>query len=146
MLNVYPGDTEFIRAVYGEKADAFVDYARGGYAKDEDIVVLKVTYSMNREELSQLNSDEREAADTIQAASSPEEAMEWIRSAQTSSAKNYYFMPNYEKTSFSKLYLYRMNELEKYQSMYHYVIPEDPAQFYHQDQMPCTLTLHMINE
>ena len=40
-IKVYPGDTHFLQAVFGEKAAGIVDYATGGYAEDEDMVVIR---------------------------------------------------------------------------------------------------------
>lgn len=97
---------------------------------------LKVTYTVNLEELGGSDIDEREAVKSVKLASSPEEAVEWVKSAQSTSSARYYFMPDYEKTSFSKLYIYRLSEVERYQASYGYTMPEEPAQFYSQKEIP----------
>lgn len=135
-FSVYPGDDHFLKEVFGDQAEAVVAYATGGYAASEDIKALKVTYTVNLEELGGSDIDEREAVKSVKLASSPEEAVEWVKSAQSTSSARYYFMPDYEKTSFSKLYIYRLSEVERYQASYGYTMPEDPAQFYSQKEIP----------
>ena len=145
-MNVYPSDENFLRTVYGDKAEALVDYATGGYAASEDVVALKVTFSENRDFLTTANVKEQDFVKSIKAASSAEEAVEWARSAQMSAADNYYFMPDYDTESFSKLYLYSLSEVEKYQSLYTYEIPDDPADFYYEEQIPVITILEFIGE
>lgn len=140
-FSVYPGDDHFLKEVFGDQAEAVVAYATGGYAASEDIKALKVTYTVNLEELGGSDIDEREAVKSVKLASSPEEAVEWVKSAQSTSSARYYFMPDYEKTSFSKLYIYRLSEVERYQASYGYTMPEEPAQFYYQKEIPSTTVM-----
>ena len=140
-FEVYPGDEHFLKAVFGDQAEAVVAYATGGYAASEDIAALKVTYSVNLAELGGADVDEREVVKSVKLASSPEEAVEWARSAQNTSADRYYFMPDSEQTSFSKLYIYRLSEVERYQAPYGYTMPDDPVQFYYQKEIPTTTVM-----
>lgn len=140
-FDVYPGDEHFLKAVFGDQAEAVVAYATGGYAASEDIAALKVTYSVNLAELGGADVDEREVVKSVKLASSPEEAVEWARSAQNTSADRYYFMPDSEQTSFSKLYIYRLSEVERYQAPYGYTMPDDPVQFYYQKEIPTTTVM-----
>ena len=135
-FEVYPGDEHFLKAVFGDQAEAVVAYATGGYAASEDIAALKVTYSINLAELGGSDVDERDVVKSVKLASSPEEAVEWARIAQNTSADRYYFMPDSEQTSFSKLYMYRLSEVERYQAPYGYTMPDDPVQFYYQKEIP----------
>ncbi|MBE5766393.1 MAG: hypothetical protein E7335_04380 [Clostridiales bacterium] len=145
-MNVYPGDENFLKTVYGDKAKELIDYATGGYAASEDIAVLKVTFSQSRKALSLAAVDEREHLQSVTLASTPEEAVEWARKAQAISADRYYYMPDHEDESFSRLYLYRLSDVEKYHSLYSYTIPEDPVQFYHEEQIPVITILEFIGE
>lgn len=140
-FEVYPGDEHFLKAVFGDQAEAVVAYATGGYAASEDIAALKVTYSVNLAELGGADVDEREVVKSVKLASSPEEAVEWARIAQNTSADRYYFMPDSEQTSFSKLYMYRLSEVERYQAPYGYTMPDDPVQFYYQKEIPTTTVM-----
>ena len=140
-FEVYPGDEHFLKAVFGDQADAVIAYATGGYAASEDIAALKVTYSVNLAELGGADVDEREVVKSVKLASSPEEAVVWARSAQNTSADRYYFMPDSEQTSFSKLYIYRLSEVERYQAPYGYTMPDDPVQFYYQKEIPTTTVM-----
>ena len=140
-FDVYPGDEHFLKAVFGDQAEAVVAYATGGYAASEDIAALKVTYTVNLAELGGADVDEREVVKSVKPASSPEEAVAWARSAQNTSADRYYFMPDSEQTSFSKLYIYRLSEVERYQAPYGYTMPDDPVQFYYQKEIPSTTVM-----
>lgn len=145
-MNVYPGDENFLKTVYGDKAEELIAYATGGYAASEDIAALKVTFTESREFLAAADVDDKEYLKSVTLASAPEEAVEWARSAQVTSADRYYYMPDYEDESFSWLYLYRLSEVEKYQSLYGYTIPDDPVQFYGQEQIPVITILEFIGE
>ena len=145
-MNVHPGDTNFLKTVYGDQAEELVAYATGGYAASEDIAALKVTFSESREFLSAADVPDKEYLKSVTLASTPEEAVEWARSAQASSADRYYFMPDYEDESFSRLYLYSLSEVEKYQSLYNYTLPDDPVQFYHEEQIPVITIMEFIGE
>ena len=141
-FDIYPGDEQFLRAVFGDQMEAVVAYATSGYAASEDIAVLKVTYSHTLAEMNEMKAEEGENVISVELAASPEEAMAWVQSAQNISADQYYFMPDSEATCRSKLYIYRLSEVERYQASYGYTIPEDPVAFY--DQIPVTETLDVV--
>jgi hypothetical protein len=135
-LNVYPSDTNFLKLLLGDKCQDVIDFATGGYAADEDIVALQVTYTLSRKEMQENGIDMKTEVKSIKLASSPEEAAEWVRCTQNTSADYYYFMPNYEDKSFSRLYIYRMSELEKYKTYNNYEIPENLTHLYTMEGIP----------
>ena len=142
-LPIYPGDVNFLQAVFGDKAQQLIDYGTGGYA---DVLALQVTYAMSRGELRALDVPERDVVTAVTVAATPQQAVEWVRSAQSSSIERYYYMPCYEDSSYSRLYLYRLSEVEKLQPMNGYAIPADRAQFYHQQQIPVTSILNFVGK
>ena len=129
-LNIYPGDMHFLTAVFGEKAKAIVAYGTGGYAAEDDVVALKVTYALNRTDVLASGVPEREMAQSVVVADTTAQKVKWVKETQNTSAHNYYFMPNYEDKSYSRLCLFEMSDVERYQSSHHYEIPEDKSQFY----------------
>lgn len=143
-FDIYPGDEQFLRAVFGDQMETIVAYATGGYAASENIAVLKVTYTRSLGELGSANVNERENVQSVRAAASPEEAVTWVQSAQNPSADQYYFMPDTERTCRSKLYIYRLDDVELYQTPYGYTIPEDPALFYEQMEIPVAATMDVV--
>lgn len=145
-LNIHPGDENFLRTVYGEKADELIEYATGGYGASEDVVALKVTFTENLEFLKTASGKEQDYVQSITLASTPEEAVKWIQNAQVTAADQYYFMPDNEDQSFSKLYLYSLSEVKKYQGLHSYTIPDDPADFYYAEQIPVLTILEYIGE
>lgn len=145
-FDIYPGDEHFLKEVFGDQAKAIADYATGRYAESEDIVVLKITYSMSRAELEALEMDERDAVKAVNQAATPEEAVEWVKNAQSTAADHYYFMSDLEDESYSQLYVYRMSEVERYQTMYNYTIPEDKTQLYAQQEIPYVACLDYVGK
>lgn len=145
-FDIYPGDERFLKEVFGDQAEAIADYATGGYAESEDIVVLKITYSMSRAELEALEMDEHEAIKSVKQAATPEEAVEWVQNSQSTAADHYYFMSDLENESYSQLYVYRMSEVERYQTMYNYTIPENKTQLYAQQEIPYIACLDYVGE
>lgn len=135
-VDVYPSDTNFLKLLLGDKYQDVIDFATGGYAADEDIVALQVTYTLSRKEMQENGIDMKTEVKSIKLASSPEEAAEWVRCTQNTSADYYYFMPNYEDKSFSRLYIYRMSELEKYKTYNNYEIPENLTHLYTMEGIP----------
>ena len=144
-MDIYPGDTNFLKAVFGDKAEAITEYSAGGYADSEDIVVLKVDYAQTRSEMSSSESSLRDAVESITLASSPEEAMQWIQQAQDTSADDYYFKPYLEDEPYKRLYVYQLSMVEKYSS-YGYEIPEDRTKFYSEGQIPAMIMLDYVGE
>lgn len=144
VLEIYPGDEQFLRAVFGDQMETIVAYATSGYAASENIAVLKVTYTRSLGELDDPKVNERENVQSVQAAASPEEAVAWVQSAQSPYAAQYYFMPDTERTCRSKLYIYRLDDVELYQASYGYTIPEDPALFYEQMEIPVAATMDVV--
>ena len=145
-MDIYPGDTHFLTAVYGDQAEAVRDYLSGGYAENPDIVALKVTCSMSRAEQSASNTNERDAVDSIRQAATPQEASAWVRKAQATSADRYYYMPATDETSYSRLYLYSLSEAQRYQTLYAYTLPEDKTLFYSEQSIPVLATFDFVGE
>lgn len=145
-VDIYPGDTHFLTAVYGDQAEAVRDYLSGGYAENPDIVALKVTCSMSRAEQSASNTNERDVVDSIRQAVTPQEASAWVRKAQATSADRYYYMPATDETSYSRLYLYSLSEAQRYQTLYAYTLPEDKTLFYSEQSIPVLATFDFVGE
>lgn len=145
-MPIYPGDEHFLKAVFGDKAEEAIAYATGGYASNPDLVVLKATYDVSRAELEQGVLPDREIAHHVQWAATPQQAMEWVQNAQTTSAHHYYYMPDREDTQYSRLYLYHMSEVERYQAIYHYTIPADLTKLYDLEEAPVTTVLNCMEE
>jgi len=145
-VDVFPGDTNVLKIVFGEQAQAVVEYVTGGFARDEDIAVLKVDYAQTRSEMSLSGMNLRDAVQAIAPASTPEEAERWICDSQNPSADNYYFMPYREDEPYSRLYIYRMSEVEKYADAYGYEVPEDRAELYGEAQIPVMMTMEYVGK
>lgn len=145
-LQIYPDDSNLLQAIFGDKAQDVIEYATGGYAANEEMVALQVTYTMSRKELKQNDIPERDAVKEVKLASSPEEAAEWVRCTQSITANNYYFMPDYEDVSYSCLYLYNMNDLIKAQSYDHFEIPADKTLFYQEYRIPTSTVRNFIGK
>ncbi len=143
-LEIYPGDEHFLKAVFGEKAEAIVDYATGGFAADEDIVVLKAAYPVSRAQ--RMNAGVSCEPQSIEQASSPEEAVAWVRAAQQPSASDRYYMPDHEDERYCQLYVYRLSDVERYGTIYSYSIPEDCIQYITRDEIPYMTVLNMIDQ
>jgi len=144
---VFPGDEHVLRAVFGEQAEEVVSYVTGGFADSEDIAVLKVDYKQTRGEMGGTTRTRLvEAVESVTLASSPEEAAQWIRDSQRTSALNYYFMPDLEDEPYSRLYIYRMSNVEKYAGVYGYEVPEDRTKLYGEGQIPDMMTLDYVGE
>lgn len=124
-VRIYPGDTNFLNAVFGENAQAIIDYAQGGFAADGRILALKVTYAMSRADIRSLNLPANETIQSVSVASGPDQVTQWLDKCQNGVAYVYYFMPDMEDKGYSRLHLYDMDEVERYQSTYGYEIPED---------------------
>ena len=142
-LDIYPGDENVLRLLLGEKSSVIVSHITGGYAADEDLVALKVTYEMNRKELEHSGIAQHEATASVQCAATPEEAVSWVRRTLDFSALSYYYMPDREDESFSRLYIYRLSEIERYLPS---GIPEDLTQLYDNTDVPTTERRQFIGE
>ena len=135
-LEIYPGDMNVLKVLFGSKAEEIVQYAMGGYADSEDIAVLKVDFAYTRKEMSEESVNLRDAIQSVTLAASAEQAREWIAKSQNTSAKNYYFMPYVEEDPYQRLYIYRMSTVEKYASSYGYEVPEDKTKLYEESMIP----------
>ena len=144
---VFAGDENVLKAIFGDKAKDVVEYFTGGYAADENMVVLQLTHSESRRAVQEMGVDSFELLESVKAASSPEEAMEWIRGAQHSSQHRRYFMPDYEDRSSSILYIYDLNRLQLYQAAGDtFELPEDVTQMAYDRTIPVSLTLYCIGK
>ena len=135
-LEIYPGDMNVLKVLFGSKAEEIVQYAMGGYADSEDIAVLKVDFAYTRKEMSEESVNLRDAIQSVTLAASAEQAKEWISHSQNTSAKNYYFMPYVEEDPYQRLYIYRMSTVEKYAGSYGYAVPEDKTKLYEESMIP----------
>lgn len=145
-VDIYPCDTNFLKLLLGDKCQDVIDYATGGYAADEDVVALQVTYNLSRKEMADNGSDMKDEVKAIKLASSPEEAVEWVRCTQSSHVGSYYFMPDYEDKSFSRLYLYRKSELEMSKTYNSFEIPEDLTQLYTMENIPVGIVRDFVGK
>lgn len=145
-VDIYPCDTNFLKLLLGDKCQDVIDYATGGYAADEDVVALQVTYNLSRKEMADNGIDMKDEVKAIKLASSPEEAVEWVRCTQCSYVRSYYFMPDYEDKSFSRLYLYRKSELEKSKTYNSFEIPEDLTQLYTMENIPVGIVRDFVGK
>lgn len=145
-VDIYPCDTNFLKLLLGDKCQDVIDYATGGYAADEDVVALQVTYNLSRKEMADNGIDMKDEVKAIKLASSPEEAVEWVRCTQSSHVRSYYFMPDYEDKSFSRLYLYRKSELEKSKTYNSFEIPEDLTQLYTMENIPVGIVRDFVGK
>ena len=135
-LDIYPGDLNVLNLLFGSDAQEMVQYMTGGYAGNEDIVVLKVDYAYTRREMSEQSVSLRDAIQSVTLAASAEQAKEWIAHSQNTSAKNYYYEPYIEEDPYQRLYVYRMSTVEKYAGSYGYEVPEDKAKLYEESMIP----------
>lgn len=135
-LNVYPGDENLLNAVFGTQAKAIADYLSGGYAAEEDITVLRVTYSIPCREQHSGSYDPDTAIETVQAAATPEEAARWVQEARSTSAERLYYMPRPDDENCCRLYLYHHSEVENMAAMVGYEVPEDPCGYIRDMQIP----------
>ena len=145
-VDIYPCDTNFLKLLLGDKCQDVIDYATGGYAADEDVVALQVTYNLSRKEMADNGIDMKDEVKAIKLASSPEEAVEWVRCTQSSHVGSYYFMPDYEDKSFSRLYLYRKSELEMSKTYNSFEIPEDLTQLYTMENIPVGIVRDFVGK
>jgi len=144
---IFAGDENVLKAIFGNKAVNVTDYLTGGYAADENIIVLQATMPISRAELQRSGISSFEMEYEVTEASSPEEAVEWVRGAQHSGQHRRYFMPDYEEQSYSYIYIYDIERLKQYQaSGDNFQIPEDHAQMVNDRNIPITTTLHCIGK
>jgi len=143
-LEIYPGDMNVLKVLFGSKAEEIVQYAMGGYADSEDIAVLKVDFAYTRKEMSEESVNLRDAIQSVTLAASAEQAREWIAKSQNTSAKNYYFMPYVEEDPYQRLYIYRMSTVEKYAGSYGYEVPEDKTKLYEESMIPNECVLDYV--
>ncbi|MBQ3157408.1 MAG: hypothetical protein IJB81_10905 [Clostridia bacterium] len=145
-VDIFPSDINFLELLLGDKCQDVIDYATGGYAADEDVVALQVTYNFSRKEMADNGLEMKNEVKSIKLASSPEEAVEWVRCTQSRHAGSYYFMPDYEDKSFSRLYLYRKSELEMSKTYNSYEIPEDLTQLYTMENIPVGIVRDFVGK
>lgn len=143
-LEIYPGDMNVLKVLFGSDAEEMVQYMTGGYADNEDIVVLKVDYAYTRKELGENGVNLRDAIEKVTLAETAEQAKEWISHSQNTSAKNYYFMPYVEEDPNQRLYIYRMSTVEKYADSYGYEVPEDKMKLYEESMIPNEMVMDYI--
>lgn len=143
-MDIYPGDMNFLSAVFGENAQAVVEYAAGGYSRSEDIAVLKVDYAMTRREIRESGTRLQNAVQSITHAASAEEAMKWLGQAQELLADSYYYMPNLEDAPYSHLYIYQLSEVAQYSGVYDYEVPENLDALYEVASAPTLMTLAYV--
>ena len=118
----------------------------GGYADNEDIVVLKVDYAYTRKEMGEQSVSLREAVKSVTLAASAEQAKAWIAHSQNTSAKNYYYKPYIEEAPYQRLYIYRMSDVQKYSGSYGYEVPEDKTKLYEESMIPNEGVLDYVGE
>lgn len=145
-LEIYPGDLNVLKVLFGSKAEEMLQYMTGGYADSEDIVVLKVDFAYTRKEMSEEIVNLRDAIQSVTLAASAEQAKEWISHSQNTSAKNYYFMPYVEEDPYQRLYIYRMSTVEKYADSYGYEVPEDKTKLYEESMIPNEIVLDYVGK
>lgn len=145
-LEIYPDDKNALSILFGSKADEIVQYVTGGYADNEDIVVLKVDYAYTRKEMGEQSVSLREAVKSVTLAASAEQAKAWIAHSQNTSAKNYYYKPYIEEAPYQRLYIYRMSDVQKYSGSYGYVVPEDKTKLYEESMIPNEGVLDYVGE
>jgi len=144
-VNIYPTDINVLTAAFGEKAQQMIDYATGGFAANENIVALKVTYALNREDARQSGIPDEEMVQSVAVSTGPDQVAEWLDKCQNTSAYRYYFMPDFENKSYSLLYLYDLEAVERYQTTYGNEIPQDKSQFYKM-HIPTITSMSFIGE
>ena len=144
-LDIYPGDLNVLKALFGSDAQEMVQYMTGGYADSEDVVVLKVDFAYTRKELSEQSVNLRDAIKSVTLAESAQQAKEWIANAQDTSAKNYYYKPYIEEDPYQRLYIYRMSTVEKYAGSYGYEVPEDKTKLYEESMIPNESVLDYVS-
>lgn len=144
-LFVYPDDEHFLKEVFGDQMQAIVDYATGGYAADENIVVLRVDFPSRDAYMEAEGENLREVARSVREAADSEEAKRWIQNAREY-GRDCYYQPEIRTEPYSLLYVYRMDELENDQGWYGYTIPEDKTQLFERDEFPAGTILEMVKE
>lgn len=145
-MRIYPGDENFLRAVFGEQAQEIVQYVSGGFAQSEDIVVLKVDYTQTHEENRQSGANLQDVVKSVTVAGTPEEAKRWIEKSQETSARERYYMPFREDQPIERLYIYQLSEVTRYSGMYGYKVPENQAEFYAHEEIPMMMALEYVGE
>lgn len=145
-VSIYPGDEHFLNALFGEQAEEVVRYASGGFAENDDIVVLKVDYTQTYAEIRQSAADLREIVASVTPAHTPEEARQWMAKAQETSADQHYYMPYREDKPLSRLVVYQMSMVEKYAHFYGYKVPQDKAALYANPEIPPMMMLDYVGE
>ena len=145
-VSIYPGDEHFLNALFGEQAEEVVRYASGGFAENDDIVVLKVDYTQTYAEIRQSAADLREIVASVTPAHTPEEARQWMAKAQETSADQRYYMPYREDKPLSRLVVYQMSMVEKYAHFYGYKVPQDKAALYANPEIPAMMMLDYVGD
>ena len=145
-LSVYPGDMHTLKLLLGEKAEAIVDYVRGGFAEDADIVVLKVAYNQTRRDYDNGKIAMTQDIRASVMAGSPEEAKAWIGQAQETGAVHRFCKPCTKDMPLVRLHIYSMSEVEKYADVFGYEVPEDKAQMCCDERIPVMMTLDYLGE
>ena len=145
-VSIYPGDEHFLNALFGEQAEEVVRYASGGFAENDDIVVLKVDYTQTYAEIRQSAADLREIVASVTPAHTPEEARQWMAKAQETSADQRYYMPYREDKPLSRLVVYQMSMVEKYAHFYGYKVPQDKAALYANPETPAMMMLDYVGD
>lgn len=145
-VSIYPGDEHFLNALFGEQAEEVVRYASGGFAENDDIVVLKVDYTQTYAEIRQLGTDLREIVASVTLAGTPEEARQWMAKAQETSADQRYYMPYREDKPLSRLVVYQMSMVEKYAHFYGYKVSQDKAALYANPEIPAMMMLDYVGD
>lgn len=140
-VSIYPGDTNFLKAAFGERAQEITDYVTGGYADSGDVVILKADYVQSLREIRDSDIAYEDAEKTVAVASSPEQAKQWLQKSQSLSARDYYYMPYLEELPYSRLYIYLMSEVEKYSDMCQYEVPQDRAKLCGDARIPTVTVL-----
>lgn len=114
-LDVYPSDRRFLSAAYGEQAEELLALATGGYAAQEDVIAVKQVYGTSADFSSLFDRCQEEAAILeTKVASSPEEAAAWAKATYRGERDLLYYAPSFFPQSYSVLYLYDVNTLERY--------------------------------
>ncbi|MGN0773722.1 MAG: hypothetical protein ACI4MP_08015 [Candidatus Ventricola sp.] len=145
-MYIYPGDTHFLSALFGEQTEEVVRYASGGYVDSEDIAVLKVDYTQSYAEIRQLGTDLRDIVKSVTLAGTPQEARQWMAKAQETSADQRYYMPYREDQLLKRLHIYQMSTVERYAHFYGYKVPEDKTELYANPEIPVMMTLDYVGE
>ncbi|MDD3334840.1 MAG: hypothetical protein PHI98_04895 [Eubacteriales bacterium] len=90
-LPIYACDTRFLTAVFGDKAQAFIDYASGGYALEDGVKVVYQTY--DEETVSDYSARERIPL-TSELITDPQQIRELLQNASDQPGSScYYYQP-----------------------------------------------------